>query len=64
MFIIALQKVSASVTDTIHITQVTFDFINNALMIYLRWFDLCYSSAAGNFLACEDWAQIQGYSLS
>ena len=54
MFIIALQKVSASVTDTIHITQVTLDFINNALMIYLRWFDLCYSSAAGNFLACED----------
>ena len=34
MFINALEKVSASITNIIRITQITFEFVNNALLIY------------------------------
>ena len=35
MFNNALEKVSASITNIIRITQITFEFVNNALLIFL-----------------------------
>ena len=38
MLINALKQVSACVSDIIWIAQVTFEFINSALLLYWRWF--------------------------
>ena len=34
MFLNALEKVSANIANIIRITQITFEFIDNALLIY------------------------------
>ena len=60
----ALKKVSASITNIIRSTQITFEFVDNALLIYKRGFGLCYFDVFGNFLACKHWTQIAVYFLS
>ena len=50
VFLNALKKLSASIANKIRITQITFEFIENALLVYQRWFGLCFFDVVGNFL--------------
>ena len=64
MFINALEKMSAGVTNIIYIAQITFKLINNVLLINERWFDFCHFDLIRDFSTCKHWAQLAVNFLS
>ena len=57
VFLNALKKGSANITNIIRITQITFEFINGGLASVTLM-------SSENVLACKHWAQIAVYFLS
>jgi hypothetical protein len=53
VFLNALVKMTASVTDVFCITQITYIVINNALLIDQSWFWLLYFEIIANLTASE-----------
>ena len=64
VFFNVLKKVSVCMSNIICIAQITFEFVNDALLFFERWFGFCYFDLIENFLTCEHWVQIAVYFLS